>query len=172
MYSTKFSFLLLIILLIPFGLKLTNHEPYPAIILPDGSSNIYKKDNQLNVDIRKIYGLDEHNHWKEVNQYLFMAPIPVRYFTYVILLDFNVGLLEEKWRKIYNYFDSIGLPRGTLSTTANEVRQRNQWIKDKLARQNLSTSRIKIATITMVTSTDSHSLLTKRIKDEKIIYLD
>ncbi len=167
MHSVKSSVLLVLILIIPFWLKLKGYEPYPAILFPDGSGNLVKENNQINIDVKEVYALDKNNNWRKVDPNRFFSPVPGKYFSYGIMRDFQLGLTEAKQHKILKRFH-IALPAVPVS----DIEERNAWIKGKLEKQQLNSSVIRIAVVRQVYSADSGKLIAKQIKNDKILYLD
>ena len=167
MISTKATFVLLILLGVPFVLTTFGFEPYPAIILPSGAGNIRKQGNQIDIPLKKIFGLNSQTQWAEIDPVRFSYPMHIQY--YPLLLDTNLGFKDVKltWREKW-IEEKTGIRRKKHQPGTSEV---VAYIQHKLSEQNLDTTQIKIVDYIETVSLENNRSLSTKIVHEEIIYL-
>ncbi|MCD8742072.1 hypothetical protein LT679_15770 [Mucilaginibacter roseus] len=172
MYSTRFTFLLLLCLIIPFSLRLMKYEPYPAVLLPSGPQTVKKTQGSIRMEFKQVFGLNPNNNWKRIEPKEFMHPAPAAYLTNLTLK--NMGFKELKPHlfngryALVNHFFRFHRGGATNSNT-EDLRD---WLKGRLAKSGYQTSKIRVSTYVNTISTANGEITKKELKEEKYYDLD
>jgi hypothetical protein len=125
MFNLRFTFILLIILLVPYYLRYKNNEPYPSVLLPSGGYNLTKRNNNTAILERShLYGLNHAGKWQRMDVAKILKPIPYHYSK--IMFDENRGILDRS------------------GPHNSDVLELGSWLKLKLRRQQLSYAKLKM----------------------------
>lgn len=88
--STYLTLFLIFILFTPLILRHHYEEPYPAILLPAGSTIVSRNNDIYNFREFKILAI-KNGEWKELTPRLFLDPIPSWYFKPILSSNFGLG---------------------------------------------------------------------------------
>jgi len=164
MYSKRGSVIIILLLLIPFVLRLIGYEPYPAILLPEGASSLRKLDNQVKVTITEFQGLNKDSAWVRLEPQVLIAPIPPTYMRFIFFK--NLPKTIDKKIKIMK---KLHLPTDEL-TARYAPSERNKYLKSKLEANNFLSSEIKMVLCEL--SVENGKVVNKKIINEKFIKLN
>jgi len=172
MHSLKFTLFLLIILISPLVLRKISMEPYPAILLPDGSGVVEIINKEVVFEFEEIYALNKKGQWVKVDPTVLFKPLPDAYTASIIknLRTSGKSALERGGKKN----KILKLLRVTKKTevTKEDINQRNLWLKNRLAGLGLNNTKISICTAKIYSSPQTGKLIHKETDDRKIILLD
>lgn len=172
MYSSKFTVLLLICLLIPFLLRLKNYEPYPAILFPSGPETIKSVKGTVKTEIKQLYALNPKGKWQRIEPKTFMYPAPAAYLTNLIGRDMGFKkpkpqLFNGRYGLVNHFFR---FQRG--NTTNANMMELHYWLKGRLTKSGFESSQIRVATYVHTISTINGEILKKELKNENYYNLD
>ena len=117
------SFIMVIALVVPFGLKKKSSylEPYPAIIFPAGAGKINLNQSNITFNQSRLWGKKPDGSWKQVRLKQFFSPIPIHYKGYIAGNSFGLKPRPQKW---------YGTPFGKLSlpkkVTSDDIHSYNR----------------------------------------------
>lgn len=159
----------LLLLLVPYGIMVLSKklEPYPAIILPDGSSTVLHDDEYITYSKVELLGRDTLNgDLQKINITAFLDPIPSNGIYGLMNNSFGIN----KVRNDTFFFRKEILPPLINSKYYSEleVKELSDWYKLKLSYQGLDNSEFifqeEIITIDRVTNEIVDSLLSRSVK--------
>ena len=103
--STLFTIVLLITLIVPYWLKRTGEEPFPAIILPSGHGQTAIDNTTINSSTRKIVVYNGKDS-VETNTAKLFPGVPGYYCTRIVNKSFGLPqkTLKEKDKKSYKNY--------------------------------------------------------------------
>lgn len=170
MFSLRFTLILLIILFIPFLLRIFLFEPYPAILLPSGPTIMEKKNNEISIDYKTMYGF-KINKQKEIDAISFIQPIFPQYFISIVNYDFGLNDSLVINSKRTGFLKKINLIQNVASYKSERYSSSVQWLKQKLRNQDLDTTQFKVVTYTVTISLATGKAVSTHIKNEKLFTL-
>ena len=125
MFSLRFTFILAIILIIPFYLRYRYTEPYPAVLLPSGGYYMRKLgENTAMIENSSLWGLKSDGNWKQINDAQLLYPIPTHYFKF--MFDQSSSMFDHKVMDGPNALELSG------------------WLRTKLMNQQIVGPKIKL----------------------------
>lgn len=116
--KTVLTLVLFVVLFLPIVFRYLKFEPYPAILLPAGPNKIVNNE-VIKFPLIEIYGLDYLGKKRRVDKSFWIYPLPKHYFGAVVKNDFGFA---------------------NKSNSSDDLIDLNNWYKNKLLQQNLSTS--------------------------------
>ena len=177
MFKLRGTIVIALLLFIPFGLKMIGFEPFPAIVFPSGGITIKNVDHSVNFESTALFAKAGDNTWKEIDQDLFMKPLPVHFIQHLADRDFGLNktlaiaksrrtkiLKKIKFLNVGSNHKSEALNLNPIKTT--EVRN---WIRQRLALQHFAGTEIKVVTMIKTISVQTGLLLKTKIKNERVI---
>jgi hypothetical protein len=173
MFSLRETFIILFILFIPFCLRTCiGIEPYPAVLLPSGAATIKKVNNHIALKSKKLYALDSANNWKKIDISLLLYPIPGQYLPALLSHDFGLSIdssrFESRRFKILRKLKFLNDKSLASKDSRVEV---EKWLREKLIKQHLSPSKIKIISYVQTISSNTGAFLENTIENERVISL-
>lgn len=162
----------MLFLIAPLVLRSLSYEPYPAILLPDGSGTTPVINNEIVFSFDEVYAQDNRQQWVKVNTTDLFDPMPDPYTGSIIrslVTDGKSSITEgSKKHKILKYLN----PSRKIAVDKEDIKEMHTWLKKKLIVQQLDTIKINISRVTIYTSPQSGKLIRKTIDDKKIILLN
>ncbi len=176
MFSLRFTFFLLIILIVPYCLRFKYGdvlEIYPSIMLPSGIYKLWKKHDQVEIEYTGFSGKDKNGNWQDVNNIEFMKPIPDHYLTVINLSisstnDTGYNLAGSR---LLQQLKKLKILKAYKEKSRTNIQELNSWIRMKLSDQELDTLQIKKVLHKVIISTINGTIV-KDDYNERIIPLD
>lgn len=172
MFSTKFSFFLLLVLFVPLFLRLqtVKLEPYPAVLLPSGPKLLELNSGFLNINNTQLYGLDKEGNWKKIDHVKLLHPIPLQYLSPILSTKFGLeNPLGTNSSPLIRFLNTSLFNSKRKEINNNGKKELAQWINRKLHDQGLSPDSIKIIKGMAVISTYNNQVISKQGYNEEII---
>lgn len=164
---TLLTFLLAIVLIVPYGLKLLNGslELYPAIIFPAGPGTVSGNQGTFEFEATNLYCLDLMNEkWERRDTSSFLSPVPNQFFKVIVKNEFGLNsdlkYTVEPRRNIipsFTYRNVHALSAGNISNT-------KAWLKSRLLENGCRDDSLLIRKTLMLAD-----LKTKSVSEVKII---
>jgi hypothetical protein len=171
MFSLRSSIILLLVLFVPFLLRLLGSEPYPAVLLPSNAETILKS-NFLTIENTRLFGIRNDRYWEEINKMVFFEPIPLEHAGILLMshLCLNANTIRQDSKKDVLY-RKLGLLRDrTLS--AGDIHELHTWIKSRLSAEGFATAKIRIAVYRENVLIQTGAVIKKEILYEQVYTLD
>lgn len=160
-----------ILLVVPYSITIFSNklEPYPAVILPDGSSKVMYNDGYIRYSKTEIIGIDaESRTARVINADSFFYPIPSNRIYGFVNNSFSMDSIRRDTFRFRRDFISPIIR--TKQYKNIESKDLNEWYRSKLIAQGFSdtefTFQEELITIVRETSeiVDSTLSRSKRIK--------
>ncbi|MEN2281722.1 hypothetical protein AAGF08_06245 [Algoriphagus sp. SE2] len=179
MFSKKFTLVLAICLLVPFGLRLISSklEPYPALLFPSGDKQVQVPlDSPVpNYRYSDLYGFTPEKGWVNIDEESFISPIPRNYLSFI--LENKKGLFSENSDiEVKNQPSSKPIKNFLMRNqekklSKDERKEIAEFFKQKLISQGFDSTRLKIVEYQVV-SYPQTSKVDLSILSEEIINFD
>lgn len=169
LFPFRFTLLLAVVLAGPLLVRTAfpSLEPYPAALLPAGSSKLDLSGDEIQFEQLVIMGLDEKDQWVEVEVAKFLDPIPPHYL--YVILENEFGLSEAPRRQLQSRLFALSVSRRQF--TPEQERETKQWLSARLIEAGLQGETLRIVTHEDRLILESHRVSQGAVKDEFILTL-
>lgn len=167
---TLLTFLLAIVLLIPYGLKLLSSslEPYPAILFPSGAAQVRGNQDSFEFETINLYCFDLNSEaWKPQDTSSFLSPIPNHFFGAVVKNEFGLNPDLEYTVKSRKSLIPRFSYQNAKALSAVNINQAKAWLRDRLAAHGCSDSSLLIRKKLMLADLNDRSVSEIKIISEK-----
>lgn len=177
MFNLKSTLLIFSVLFLGLFLKIIGFEPYPAIVLPSGSSTIKRVNNKVHFKETKIYALNSQGIFTEIDKETFLGKIPKHIIQGLIDRNFGMdkSLAISKSRKLkilkMLHLSKFSFFTGKTNASAEDTREVTHWLNERLNAQNLKGPYIKVVTYNNTVFTQTGNIIHTKIENERIITL-
>ena len=148
LFSTRVTIVIALALVIPFGImQLTSAEPFPAILLPAGATEVRTNDSVVEYGGVVLEGVDDQGAPVAIDAAEFLDPIPVQYL--YALADAHFALdagddvdggatstPDEPAIVVRKVGWSLDLP--SFEPSEAEQREIREWLRGRLVAAGLS----------------------------------
>ena len=153
--NIKTTILIAIILIVPYGLKFTIAEPYPAIILPSGHQIIEITSSEYTFESIEIEGIPNgKEQYSSIPAADFLNPAPTRLLRSFAINDF--GLVKKE---------------GLKAANENTISQAKTWYASKLKTLGYKPHRFKVVMYSNVIDKEKNTIISKAATSEVIYEL-
>lgn len=168
LFSLKFTICLGIILLFPYLMSNTTFEPYPAILLPSGATEINLQEGIIRVRKLSLYGYDSQGELQKIDAREFLSPIPGQYLYAISRSDF--GLSTNPTKKMFiRGFGEVEVNRKGFGLENQE--EAKLWLSNKLSQLGLSTTAFVIRSEFKELDANSGKEISQEVRNERTISL-
>ena len=155
------------LLVVPYGIMILSKklEPYPAVILPDGSSKVEYNDEYIRYSKIELIGMEAVSGTpRAVNSSLFLYPIPSNRIYGFVNNNFNI---DDVRRDTFRFRRDLLSPIISIKHYQDiESRDLNEWYRAKLITQGFKDTEFifqeELITIDRETSEIIDSILSRR----------
>lgn len=171
---TVLTFLLVIALIVPYGLKLLSSslEPYPAILFPSGAAKVRGDQDSFEFETINLYCFDLMSEsWKPKDTSSFLSPIPNHFFGAIVKNEFGLNPDLEYTVKSRKNF----LPRFTYKNvhalSAVNIDEAKAWLRNRLLEQGCRDDSLLIQRKLMLADLNDKSVSEIKVTSEKLYEL-
>ncbi len=157
------------ILIGPFILKLKDSrlEAYPAIIFPSGASKVNIDKKTFSFTSIEILGYREDSI-SRIPIKNFLGSIPPQYIYVISEANFGLSPFQQKFKLYTPPIEFLVTNKNTPSKRKNT----SLWIQERLRTQGLNESIFILRQYEKVYNLDTHTITSKKLRNEKVYRLD
>lgn len=169
LFGTPATLLIASILLIPFGITFaTNTEPFPAIVLPGGPSQVRVTDGEASFTTSVVVGYADGTA-VELDTELFLKPVPKHFLFALANFDFGLAHIDDHVILVKKLQWRASLPRNEISDSEREELVR--WYQERLDSLGVDTDRFSVQQIAVTVDALSGLEIRREIRSERVFDL-
>ncbi|MGJ8671438.1 hypothetical protein [Rubritalea sp.] len=161
--SYRYTIGLLLFFFIPFWLKDSLREIYPAVLMPGGANTTSVDDESVSATLYRCIATDTVGVSKEVELRQLSAPAPSRIAKYIIDNDLGLTIDRIEFVKKHSKW-----PYKAAAATESNVAECKQWYRKKLGEDCVT---LEVSKIKVKISKSTGKIISEEIVNEDIYQL-